>query len=287
MPFTPSTYRKSAFTLIELLVVIAIIAILAAILFPVFARARENARRSSCQSNLKQIGLGLLQYVQDYNENMVFDRSQQDGNVRQSDQSYNGYLWMDAVFPYVKSEQLFNCPSQSFKGTDGARPYRNIGTDGSDKRFFNNRATGSYAINDTYGNQGTGCYGPVVSTYATAVVTPVNIASMEVAAETVLATDSWGNSGLGVNQLPALMISNSGNGYSNAYPPPAISPTPFPNSGVFAARHLETINVLWADGHVKTLRMEKLLETRSATFKDYAGTTRTANVHYFFTRQAD
>ena len=60
--------EKSGFTLIELLVVIAIIAILAAMLFPVFARARENARRSSCQSNLKQIGLGLLQYSQDYDE---------------------------------------------------------------------------------------------------------------------------------------------------------------------------------------------------------------------------
>lgn len=56
----------NAFTLIELLVVIAIIAILSAILFPVFGRARENARRSSCQSNLKQIGLGIMQYVQDY-----------------------------------------------------------------------------------------------------------------------------------------------------------------------------------------------------------------------------
>lgn len=59
---------KKGFTLIELLVVIAIIAILAAILFPVFARARENARRASCQSNLKQIGLGILQYAQDYDE---------------------------------------------------------------------------------------------------------------------------------------------------------------------------------------------------------------------------
>ena len=60
--------RTTAFTLIELLVVIAIIAILAAILFPVFARARENARRSSCQSNLKQIALGIKQYTQDYDE---------------------------------------------------------------------------------------------------------------------------------------------------------------------------------------------------------------------------
>ncbi len=64
--------KRFAFTLIELLVVIAIIAILAAILFPVFARARENARRSSCQSNLKQIGLGVMQYIQDYDEKYPF-----------------------------------------------------------------------------------------------------------------------------------------------------------------------------------------------------------------------
>ena len=92
--------RRSAFTLIELLVVIAIIAILAAILFPVFARARENARRSSCQSNLKQIGLGILQYIQDYDEKMP---------------SYGPPVnvgWADAVQPYVKSTQLFQCPSE-------------------------------------------------------------------------------------------------------------------------------------------------------------------------------
>src|SRR5687767_10691477 len=65
-----TTTRKTAFTLIELLVVIAIIALLAAILFPVFARARENARRAGCQSNLKQIGLGIMQYSQDYDELM-------------------------------------------------------------------------------------------------------------------------------------------------------------------------------------------------------------------------
>src|SRR6185436_12145569 len=63
-------FTRSGFSLIELLVVIAIIAILAAILFPVFGRARENARRSSCQSNLKQIGLGVAQYLQDYDERL-------------------------------------------------------------------------------------------------------------------------------------------------------------------------------------------------------------------------
>ena len=65
---TTSKQHRRGFTLIELLVVIAIIAILAAILFPVFARARENARRASCQSNLKQLGLAIMQYVQDYDE---------------------------------------------------------------------------------------------------------------------------------------------------------------------------------------------------------------------------
>ena len=69
-PLPSKKFAKTAFTLIELLVVIAIIAILAAILFPVFARARENARRSSCSSNLKQIGLGIVQYTQDYDEKL-------------------------------------------------------------------------------------------------------------------------------------------------------------------------------------------------------------------------
>ncbi len=92
---------RRAFTLIELLVVIAIIAILAAILFPVFARARENARRASCQSNLKQIGLGVLQYKQDYDERYP---------------SYGPPVsigWADSLQPYVKSTQLFQCPSET------------------------------------------------------------------------------------------------------------------------------------------------------------------------------
>ena len=107
--------RRRGFTLIELLVVIAIIAILAAILFPVFAKAREKARQASCGSNNKQLGVATLMYVQDYDETMP------------------GYQWMDpspfwvplgyaggcyecaliSVYPYVKNMQLTVCPSQS------------------------------------------------------------------------------------------------------------------------------------------------------------------------------
>ncbi len=88
------------FTLIELLVVIAIIAILAAILFPVFGRARENARRASCSSNLKQIGLGLVQYVADY-----------DGQYPKPFPDPTRGDWRQELAKYVKNSDLFRCPS--------------------------------------------------------------------------------------------------------------------------------------------------------------------------------
>ena len=99
---------RSGFTLIELLVVIAIIAILAAILFPVFARARENARRSSCQSNLKQIALGVKQYTQDYDEKYVKQSSATANNLGTL-AAYDS--WPVAIQPYLKSFQIFACPS--------------------------------------------------------------------------------------------------------------------------------------------------------------------------------
>jgi len=114
----PSRSRRG-FTLIELLVVIAIIAILAAILFPVFARAREAARTSSCLSNTKQIGSATMMYVQDYDE--IFPWMWQggagsawvhipDGETTAS----NYYTWAEFIYPYVKNKGVFQCPSKKY-----------------------------------------------------------------------------------------------------------------------------------------------------------------------------
>lgn len=92
--------KKAAFTLIELLVVIAIIAILAAILFPAFARARENARKAACMSNLKQIGIAVMMYAQDYDETYISGQT-----------SAPVLYWYDVLQPYTKSRQVFVCPT--------------------------------------------------------------------------------------------------------------------------------------------------------------------------------
>ncbi len=105
LPISSRRSSKRGFTLIELLVVIAIIAILAAILFPVFGRARENARRSSCQSNLKQIGLGFVQYSQDYDEKFPT-----------GPRGILGQGWGGTLNPYIKSAQIFSCPSDTTTG---------------------------------------------------------------------------------------------------------------------------------------------------------------------------
>lgn len=121
-PFSPRPNRTRGFTLIELLVVIAIIAILAAILFPVFAQAREKARQTSCMSNLKQLSLGILQYTPDY------DDSFPSGSVKYNGGWSDGFtgwqtpcdpgqagtdcmVWGNAVQPYVKNRKVFECPS--------------------------------------------------------------------------------------------------------------------------------------------------------------------------------
>ncbi len=143
---------KRAFTLIELLVVIAIIAILAAILFPVFAQARESARTISCLSNVKQISLGITMYVQDYDErfpmwintaasgqgddvsNPLYNKTDPDG----SGYTYRMTGWDKMVAPYLKNRQIFHCPDTFGPGND----WSNTGKDNTDWT-----GTTNYAMN--------------------------------------------------------------------------------------------------------------------------------------------
>jgi prepilin-type N-terminal cleavage/methylation domain-containing protein/prepilin-type processing-associated H-X9-DG protein len=168
--------KTSGFTLIELLVVIAIIAILAAILFPVFAQAREAARKTSCLSNEKQISLGVLMYAQDYDEHlqdMVLG-----GNCNQScwigagcAYQDGGGWWFGRIFPYIKNYQIFACPddTRSFSTTtagtnsNGWNQAIEIGT-GANPVYFQE----SYGYNEWIdGNPGgTGNTSPITDTMA-------------------------------------------------------------------------------------------------------------------------
>jgi len=123
--------RRKGFTLIELLVVIAIIALLAAILFPVFQTARENARRATCQSNLKQISLGITQYTQDWDSDMPEGEiycwnaisaaclSSVSSPVTYISNHYANPMWMGEIYPYTKNAQIYYCPDGPQAGTDG------------------------------------------------------------------------------------------------------------------------------------------------------------------------
>jgi len=143
---------RRGFTLIELLVVIAIIAILAAILFPVFAKAREKARQTSCLSNCKQLGLAFMQYSQDYDEVHPFAEIYLPPGTSTLDNYWNRVtksswaatylLWIDVLRPYVKNDQIFRCPSNPthwvgygwncYIGYSGGYPGRTGGLDGLD-----------------------------------------------------------------------------------------------------------------------------------------------------------
>lgn len=226
---------------------IAIIAILAAILFPVFGRARENARRSSCQSNLKQIGLGLLQYTQDYDEIMINDRfGSEDGS-----NATNNYKWMDMSFPYVKSEQIYTCPSDSsdFKYILHSKPEANTGAT-SGANF------GSYGMNVYFGG----------GSFPASDAGPVgkNLSALESPATTVWVLETMRGTaypnrayrvcfGWNAVDLPNAISTTAPRNAFEKYGAPAVE------------RHLETTNVLYTDGHVKAVKLDALNRRNSST----------------------
>lgn len=269
--FTPGS--RSAFTLIELLVVIAIIAILAAILFPVFASAREKARQTACLSNMKQLGTGMLMYSQDYDEAMInhfYGKYDQD-NTYAPGSPEDAYQWMDAVQPYAKSAAIFNCPSQGDEFLDpteiNSGDYSDSGSTGTKwgpyKPYntvpgLKNRSHGSYAINDAYFADGRNLDG---SYYAE-----------EMKTDNPPVSPSTEYRGMGEIQAPASTIwvgesvgPSTSAGYSTQgdYPFECHIAQPFKwrgkmKMGNFVARHSDIMNALYCDGHTKAISLSYL-----------------------------
>jgi prepilin-type N-terminal cleavage/methylation domain-containing protein/prepilin-type processing-associated H-X9-DG protein len=251
--------KKPGFTLIELLVVISIIAIIAAILFPVFARARENARRTTCASNMKQIGLGILQYVQDYDERMpaaAFGsgfNGNANADVRPTDCTIGRYRWMDAVYPYIKSEQLFTCPARYTDGRPSRDPetyaycdsHKFAGTDPSPANNF-----GSYIANDfyAYNSPNLAPFGYTSGHAVSAFATP---------ATTVMVGETHSGYHMGYYSTQTWVIVDG--------PHYRILERSGGAVVLNAERHLGTTNILWCDGHVKAVSLDKLVEKSLST----------------------
>lgn len=223
--------RWTGFTLIELLVTISIIAILAAILFPVFARARENARRASCQSNLKQISLGIKMYTQDYDECVPPIQINTAANTNAS----NPYGWADAIQPYIKSTQLFQCPSEKW-GTRSTPVNPSQAGAGYTDYWMNAMASKTTA--QGYGG--------------------VSIATFAYPSQTVLLGDGGGTWTNGPSYYSWSQYSSNGVAKTSVALGACGTATAAPHLAVImddgSQRHLDGTNFAFADGHVKWIK---------------------------------
>ena len=240
---------RPGFTLIELLVVIAIVAIISAILFPVFARARESARRASCMSNMKQIGLGLMQYSQDNDERLPMGPQY----LTDVDAHY-GNGWSADIYAYVKSAQLYGCPSDPTKATSPKVPV-------------------SYAFNSNIS------FKPAKGNLAAFTAPAKTVMLMEVRGPAADPTGSnrcddavangevgvmkWGQSDCG----GSANVFYSGAKYDTGFMGGRTTAAGYGgfNQGYTEGRHFAASNFLLADGHVKWFPGSQVSTGRSAT----------------------
>ncbi len=211
---------RKGFTLIELLVVIAIIAILAAILFPVFAKAREKARQATCLSNQKQIGLAAMQYVQDYDETYPTSWITPD--------SYTTYqsTYMDMLVPYMKSLDVWSCPSQPKPGW----------------AFFTTSPTPGYTprVPKCYmGNWS-------VITWFRA---PATLASIKMPASTMMLFDAYDR-----NAETQMIVVLNGANYLYLAGGSSRTDLLWPDGTPSSRTHSDGTNLIYADGHVKWMK---------------------------------
>ncbi len=241
------TRKAQGFTLIELLVVIAIIAILASILFPVFARARENARRTSCSSNLKQFGLAMMQYVQDYDETYpnaigTVGAAPPGGAWNMgSAAGFNKWAWQQLLYPYHKNLQIFRCPSGLNHSNFNYPTYGNYGANNqiitaetlpARKLSAITAPAGTYAIMDA----GTWSVAPGRAD-------PTNSGT----------SSNFGNFIPGIGKLGSA-CAIAGNVYDVL------------QDDCLKGRHFEGVNMAFADGHVKWLKTDVVsTEARKTT----------------------